>query len=178
MLEVYITDLAAYNKGFLFGEWVELPLDGFSLQQKINKILSEGAELCSRELGYYEEHEEIFITDYTWDEYDFFNIDEYECIISLNEKIQKLSSVDNSDLVKIEYLMQDIGLDIDEAIEKKEEVIFYKDMSLEDVAQELVEEVFGEVNSKLKFYIDYEKLGKDLSFDNYAEYHNGVIYYV
>lgn len=27
MLKIYLTDLSAYNKGYLFGEWISLPSD-------------------------------------------------------------------------------------------------------------------------------------------------------
>ena len=42
MLQVYLTDLAAYNAGSLVGRWIQLPLDTFSLSQAIAEVLTEG----------------------------------------------------------------------------------------------------------------------------------------
>lgn len=49
MLEVYLTDLAAYNKGFLIGEWITLPCE--DLEDKLKKILDQGSCLCFLEEG-------------------------------------------------------------------------------------------------------------------------------
>lgn len=77
MLEVYITDLSAYNQGYLLGEWVTLPLEAEQLAKKIEGILYCGSSLCFMENGYYEKHEEYFVTDYEWSDIDLFDIDEY-----------------------------------------------------------------------------------------------------
>ncbi len=36
MLNIYITDLAAYNKGFLYGEWIRLPMSDDNLSEAEN----------------------------------------------------------------------------------------------------------------------------------------------
>lgn len=55
----YITDLSAYNQGFLIGKFCSLPMDSDELKEKITDILKEGAKVCGDR-----EHEEFFITDY------------------------------------------------------------------------------------------------------------------
>lgn len=173
MLEVYLTDLAAYNKGFLIGEWVSLPCD--NLEEKLKKILKKGSSLCFFEEGYYEEHEEFFITDYEWEEVELFKIGEYEDIFQLNEQLSNYT-FDNEDLKKISFLL-DQGFSFEDSISKIEEVIFYKNMRLEDVAIELIEEgLFGVIPENIQSYIDYEKIGRDLSYDGYTETNEGVYY--
>ena len=63
MLKVYITDLAAYNSGYLIGEWVTLPIEREELTNGIQQILQLGCVDC----GNSETHEEWFITDYDWE---------------------------------------------------------------------------------------------------------------
>lgn len=173
MLEIYLTDLAAYNKGYLIGEWVSLPCD--SLEEKLKEILKKGSSLCFFEDGYYEEHEEFFITDYEWEEIELFKIGEYENIFQLNEQLSNYS-FDSEELKKISFLI-DQGFTFEESISKIEEVIFYENMSLESVAMDLVEEgCFGVVPKSLESYINYEKIGRDLSYDGYIETNEGVYY--
>ena len=35
MCSIYLTDLAAYNNGYLVGEWLELPLSSNELEQAV-----------------------------------------------------------------------------------------------------------------------------------------------
>ena len=72
MLQVFITDLAAYNTGSLVGRWVQLPITSFELSQAISEVLTEGEYAVNGE-----NHEEYFITDYEWDDIDIKEI-EYE----------------------------------------------------------------------------------------------------
>ena len=50
MLQIYLTDLSAYNKGYLFGEWISLPCD--DLENKLSKILKAGEAMCFIEENY------------------------------------------------------------------------------------------------------------------------------
>jgi len=181
MLKVYLTDLAAYNNGFLVGKWITLPCD--YLHQAISEVLTEGEHICSKELSFFEHHEELFITDYEWGTIDIENIEpfrvhEYANIYDLNDKAALLEDLTVHDLKIVAHLMSNDGYTLDEAIIKKEEVIFYEDMTLEDVAYDMVQEgLFGDVNPLLEHYIDYEQLGHALSYDGYSEESEGVFYY-
>ena len=54
---------------------------------------------------------------------------------------------------------------------------FYKDMTLEDVAEELVSEgCFGYIPDSIAIYIDYAAIARDLECDSYFETKQGVIY--
>jgi antirestriction protein len=159
-IRIYLTNLAQYNQCKLVGKWLDLPLDEENLIQELHEILGND--------------EEYFITDYEAP----FKIDEYENPFELNELVWKLEKLDEYDHQKIFYLLEVIGCTREEALEKYEDVIFYSDMTLEDVASELVEEgVFGDLTNNIKGYIDYEKLARDLSIDGYYETEAGTFWY-
>ena len=53
---------------------------------------------------------------------------------------------------------------------------YYPEMTLIDVAEELVESgAFGEIPESIMFYIDYAAIVRDLGFDGYVEVTDGVI---
>ena len=41
MLKVYITDLSAYNQGFLIGKWVSLPMAMEDLENELLELYSQ-----------------------------------------------------------------------------------------------------------------------------------------
>ena len=51
---------------------------------------------------------------------------------------------------------------------------FYHNMSMEDVAREIIDECY-DIPENIKYYIDYERFTKDLKNDGYVEVANGVI---
>ena len=72
-----------------------------------------------------------------------------------------------------------MGCHIDQVLESFEDVVFYEDFSLKDVAEELVDEgCFGELSEVALRYFDYEALARDLELggEYYAE-PAGVFYY-
>lgn len=55
-------------------------------------------------------------------------------------------------------------------------IMFYPDMTLTELAEELVNEgAFGEIPDRISSYINYEAIGRDLGYDNYVETYWGVI---
>ena len=57
-----------------------------------------------------------------------------------------------------------------------DDVILYPEMDFTDLAYHMIHEVCCyEIPSYLENYIDYEKFGRDLSFDGFYEYSNGII---
>ena len=68
-----------------------------------------------------------------------------------------MCSSDLYDQKKVFYLIDSIGYDREGALENHEDVTYYPNMTLEDVAGELVDEgVFGEMTDTIKGYLDYE----------------------
>jgi antirestriction protein len=178
MLKIYLTDLAAYNNGFLIGEWVSLPLDPAKLTYKIREILVEGQLQCKSS----QHHEEWFITDYEWeDDLSLLKVDEYADVFALNDLVDELSSLDEHELLQVQFLLYE-GYDMRYSIDNHDDVSIYdyrSSNSFKDVyellAEDLVDEgCFGEIPANLINYIDYSAIGRDLSFD-YTEFDHGLL---
>lgn len=170
-MEIYITDLAAYNAGHLIGEWVSLPQDEEELQRKITEILSTGAEVCGDG-----EHEEIFITDY---ECEFMRIKEYDNIEKLNEIAEAVEGLQEHELKAIRFLMDNnLVNDFEEAIERYENVIIHEDARMEDLAYEFVNECYNldSLPSIIANNIDYEAIGREMEMDGRYFEEDGDIY--
>lgn len=178
ILRVYITDLAAYNNGFLVGEWVSLPLDPAKLTYKIREILTEGQLQCNDA----QHHEEWFITDYEWTGgASMFTVDEYADVFALNDLVDELSGLCEHELLQVKFLHYG-GYDIRYSIDNHDDVEIHdyrSSNSFKDVyellAEDLVDEgCFGEIPANLINYLDYSAIGRDLSFD-YTEFEDMIL---
>ena len=171
-MEIYITDLAAYNNGHLIGEWVSLPMSKNDLNLKISEILLRGTEVCNKD----EIHEEFFITDY---ECDFMEIGEYDDIYNLNDIAAKMERM-NEHFQKITKFLLSNNLvnNLNKAIEEVENVIIHKNSTMEDIAYEFVNEHYdiGSLAPIIANAIDYQKIGRELSCDGRYFEEEGDIY--
>lgn len=170
-MEIYITDLAAYNAGHLIGEWVALPMDEDDLKAKITEILSTGAKVCGDG-----EHEELFITDY---ECQFMRLNEYDNIEKLNEIAEAVDGLQEHELKAIRFLMDNnLVNDLEEAIERYENVIIHEDATMEDLAYEFVNECYNldSLPSIIANNIDYEAIGREMEMDGRYFEEDGDIY--
>lgn len=161
MLKVYITDLSAYNKGFLVGEWVSLPLDKEELDSKIKEILLRGE--VEANIGYKETHEEYFITDFEFDSFEFDKVSEYSNVYELNETAEKLSDFSEDDLKRISFLISEVGLNLDDALDRYEDVYIYENSTLEDVVEESLEQSYdlSSLPDIIRNNIDYSSIARD-----------------
>jgi len=157
-IRIYIANLAAYNSGILRGEWLDLPATADEISDTLKRVLGD-------------HDEEYAIHDYEAP----FAISEYDGIDAINEIAEALT--DTTDAARFSYLL-DQGYDKNYALDNFDDVTFYSDMTLEDVAAELVDDgCFGTIPDSLKNYIDYEAIARDLSFDSYCETTDGVFHY-
>jgi hypothetical protein len=161
-MEIYITDLSAYNEGHLVGRWIKLPLTPFELSQALSEVLSEG-EIISGTSN----HEEVFITDYEAE----IVIGEYDDIARLNELAEAMEDFSDDDLLKLRFLSYE-GYNerevIDQGIDTYDVDIYdYRDNksftdTFELLASDFIDEgLFGEIPKALEFYIDYERIARD-----------------
>ena len=173
-MEIFLTDLAAYNSGYLVGEWVTLPMEEEDLKSKLEEILSKGSNIC----GYGEKHEEYFITDF---ECELFDIGEYENIYKLNEKALKIDDLDDDEKCIIDFLLDNsLVSNLDEAIEKIDSVIIHKESNINSIAKEYIEESFllDCVPDIIRNNIDYEGIARELDDDGvYFEIDGDVFEY-
>lgn len=80
-----------------------------------------------------------------------------------------------SELIAYTEAYGDRREDIENALDSLDNMTFYEGYTMEDLAEELVEEgVFGDIPESIACYIDYAAIARDLSFD-YTETSKGVI---
>jgi antirestriction protein len=177
MLDIFLTDLQSYNEGDLVGTWLTLPCKEYELNLALNTILCEGEVISGSE-----DHEEYFITDWDWNELHLFEIDEYEDIYTLNSSLQQLETLPSYQLKAISFLLSEsITLDIEDAINRSEDVIIHEAQSLEDVAYHLIQECYNihELSPLIANHIDYEGIARELEYDgNYTELVGDVYEYI
>ena len=175
-MNIYITDLDAYNNGYLVGDWYTLPMDEDSLCECNEDVLYRGRKACN-DTHY---HEETFITDYEAP----IPIEEYDDIYKLNELAQAMEEYTEEDYLKLKLLSYE-GYNEREVILKgidTYDAIIYdysEDTSFTDVyellAYDLVQEgCFGAIPQHLENYIDYDSIGRDLSYD-YTEFEPNIL---
>lgn len=154
-MKIYLTNLGKYNEGELIGEWVELPVSQEELQKVFERI------------GISEEYEEYFITDY---ECDFYEVEEYENLDTLNEIAERIEELDEEESKVVKALMSELGYTLDEAIDKVNsgDYSIYSDCNdMTDVAYVVVEECdyLRNVPEIIARYFDYEAFGRDLGIE-------------
>ena len=164
MLKGFITNLGKYNEGILQGEWIDFPISEEELEEVFERI------------GINEEYEEIFFTD--WESNFETGLGEYESIEKINELAEALEEVENNgDEDKLEAIIEATGDSLQNALELMDDAIFYPGYTLEEVAEEIVDECYftRETPEIFKTYFDYESFARDLRYDGYTETYTGVI---
>lgn len=154
MLKIFLTNLGKYNEGHLIGEWVSLPINNDKLEE------------VKKRIGINKYYEEIFITDYECD-IDGVEVNEFDNIEELNEMAKTLKELDETDKEIIGAIMSR-GYSINEAIDKKDDVmIFYDCNDMEDVAIQYCEEcgILDEMPEHLQSYFDFAAFGRDLEIE-------------
>jgi len=162
-MKIYLTNLGAYNSGKLLGKWVDLP--SYDIQAEIDEVVAMGDPEY--------DGDEWFITDYDAP----FDIDEYADVYKLNELAEEFENLEDYDISKVLFLKDTLGYALEYALENFEDVIFYPDMSMKEVAEDEVENgLFGDVPEKLEPYIDYEAIAYSLESEGYYSTKEGVFY--
>jgi len=149
-MSVYITNLGKYNEGEAVGAWFTLPVCHEDVAEKI---------------GLNAEYEEYAIHDYELP----FEIGEYTSIDELNRLCGLVEELDGTEIYDAlsELLASGCFRNIEDLVEKQDDIRYWSgchDMS--DVAYECVEEGYlGDVPERVQWYIDYEKLGRDMEIN-------------
>lgn len=93
----------------------------------------------------------------------------------LNNLAQDLQDIeDNGDEDWLEAYIEATGCDLNIAVDKYDTSTFYHDMSLVDVAYDIVEECYN-LPENLERYFDYEAFARDLEIEGYTETYYGTI---
>jgi antirestriction protein len=158
-IKIWLGDLGAYNAGKLVGEWLALPMDSDELQAKIDQYTDNGRG-------------DYFIADHECEIPAL--VKESSDPLKLNELAEEMADLRDDEITRVKYLLGQ-GYDADDALAKYEDVQFYPDMTLRQVAEQLVDDgCFGDIPDSIANYIDYEAIGRDLGMDGYDETPEGV----
>lgn len=145
-IRIYVADLAAYNNGKLHGVWIDATQDLDDIQDQINAMLAESPE------GFAEEYA---IHDY--EGFGGYSVSEYEGIQTLHEIACFIE--EHPDLAG--ELLSHFGGHLEDAQKAMEENYSGRYKSLADYAEELTEGT-SQIPENLAFYIDYERMGRDM----------------
>ena len=148
-IRIYVACLAAYNAGYLHGKWIEANQNPYDIWEEVSAML-----LASP----IEEAEEWAIHDY--EGFEGYSISEYEGFESVSEIATFIDEHGALGGKLLEHYN-----DIEEAKKALEEHYAGEYESLSDFAQELTEQ--GDpIPDRLAFYIDYEKMARDLEIND------------
>jgi antirestriction protein len=143
---IYVADLAAYNNGILHGVWINATQELDDIQEQISQMLEASP------IG---DAEEYAIHDY--EGFGTYSVSEYEGIQSLHEVA---CFIEEHGEIAGELLSQ-FGDNIEDAQKAIEENYSGCYASLADYAEELTEDT-AQIPEHLVYYIDYEKMGRDM----------------
>lgn len=161
---VFLTNLAKYTEGELFGEWVELPLDDDELEEVVDRISHNGKD-------------ELFITDYEA----IFDIDEYDYIYNINEKASEIENLSDDEITILKAILEEHTSDFEEALNivtREDYILYYGCGNMIEVAYYQVDEfdLLHDVPENIKYYFDYSAYARDLNIEGtFIESDLGII---
>ncbi len=144
-IRIYVACLAAYNNGKLHGIWIDATQDLDDIQDQVNEMLEASPE---------EDAEEWAIHDY--EGYGSYSLSEYEGIQSAHGIA---CFIEEHGEIAAELLGH--FSTIDEAKKAMGDNYAGCHESVADFAEELTTDT-TEIPESLAFYIDYEKMGRDM----------------
>ncbi len=166
MLKIAITSLSAYSEGVLHFEWLELGIEKEELQSCIDRVLKEGEVLCQSK-----HHQEHFISDFEWTDTALWEVDEYDSIFDLNDRVILVEeNIEEHQFKAVKFLFDNsFAENIEEIIDKSllDDVIIYEDSSMEDIAEEYVENFINldNLDPLIASNICYTSIARDLELD-------------
>lgn len=172
MIKVWLGSLSAYNAGALVGEWVSLPKEIEELQEIIVNINKEAIKVR----GVFNP-EEVDIFDYESEIDGLFRELEGMGLMQMNEMASKLDEMNDHEIKELVAISESIG-NIEDSIESLTDGDY---IAIHDVENEFilgykyVNELDGmEVPAHLEGYIDYEAIGRDMTYEGWTIADNGV----
>ena len=180
MLEILIENINAKLEGNSVGSWITLPMDEDELIEEINEILRRG-EILSKSENLHDKYE---IKEYKWDENicEIFSIDTNANIYDINNDLTLIEEETQPyEHKKIKFLLENnYANNIENAIEKVDEVSIFEHMSMEAVARIYIDEQYNldEIPKIISNNIDYARIGKNLEQEyGYTVVGPNVFYY-
>ncbi len=147
---IYVACLAAYNNGILHGQWIDANQDKEAIHAEIQDMLAQSPISGA---------EEWAIHDY--EGFEGLRLSEYEDIAKVVETAARIEEFGEAWALYAEHVGMDYATK-----EGFEEAYQGEWESEEEFAENLAEETM-EIPQHLAFYIDYEKLARDLFINDY-----------
>lgn len=97
----------------------------------------------------------------------------------MNEKQKEiLEDLDTTECKKVIYLLDYVGLDFEDAMERYEDVTLYEDMSMEEVVEQYINECgyLTELPDIIANNIDYKSIAIDWELSGEFDYIDGDTY--
>jgi antirestriction protein len=159
--KVYVACLAAYNNGILHGSWIDANQEAEDIHDAIKDMLAKSPIANA---------EEWAIHDY--EGFCDLRLSEYESI----EKVAEMAAMIEEHGEAWAKFAEYEGIEY-ATLERFEEAYAGEWLSEEEFAEELASETM-EIPEHLSFYIDYEKMARDLFINDYfsAESENSKVY--
>ncbi len=148
-IRIYAACLAAYNNGILHGTWIDATIGVIEMVAAIRDMLAESP---------IPEAEEWAIHDY--EGFGSLRLSEYESL----ERVAELAAFFEEHGELGAELVSHYG-DLDSARTAIEDHYAGEYQSLADFAEELTEQSTT-IPENLRFYIDYERMGRDLEIND------------
>ncbi|WP_375204241.1 antirestriction protein ArdA [Hyphococcus sp.] len=148
-IRIYVACLAAYNNGILHGRWIDALQDADAILKEIGGMLKASPIAGA---------EEFAIHDY--EGFEGARIEEYQSIDSVAEIAEFIGEHGKLGGKLLEYFG-----DLEDARTAMMEDYRGEYSSRADFAQELTEET-TEIPQALQYYIDYERMGRDLEIND------------
>ena len=156
--KIYVVNLKSYINMKTRGRWYELPVDFRKIKHEL---------LLDSEHG-----EEYAIHDF--ENFYGYHVGEYSSIKELNDYAEKLEEI--SDIEHLDDFLEIYN--IDDVINRKDELDFVEVSDDEDLAQELIEQMGGLETLSVEIlqrYFDFGAYGRDLAINTYSQTSHGYI---
>jgi antirestriction protein len=181
-MRVWVGCLGCYNAGHLFGYWVDAIDAPTTTDEWVTECRKRGQSVSDP--GIYDLHEELWVFDHE----NFGGLLKGECSPSEAKRIAELVE-DVSDLDAFKAYFDNVGGDIDTALEQFTDAYCGQYNSGADYAQELAEECdmlavggrYGEkpvdLSDRWPFTcIDWDRAWRELSMDGYSISSDGYVF--
>ncbi len=145
--KIHVADLAAYNNGILHGAWIDATQDLQDILKAVRDMLKASP---------IEDAEEYSLHDY--EGFGGVELSEYEGLESANNKALFIEEHGELGAAVLNHWCGDI----EDARKALEENYSGEYESVAGYAQQLTEDTTTDIPEHLAFYIDYERMGRDM----------------
>ncbi len=148
-IRIYVACLAAYNNGYLHGAWIDAALGESAIWDQINEVLKTSPMPDAEEWAIHDN-----------EGFEGLNISEYEGIQSVVEKAEFIEKYGRLGAELVTYYG-----DLETARKALEDDYAGVYKSLAEFAEELTEQS-TQIPHSLQYYIDYERMARDLAVND------------